>query len=569
MSLLDMTFENMESKEYLEEFNKLQPIQQEAAIGAFSKKSNIAKKVIRSALNQRSAEFWPPEIKAESKGAKGGCKREAALFDNIALQILDGHQIRTVLESGTILQYKNGGWTELKPREIGVMAQTLTGKTGLTTSVVKEVIGRIERENLISIADFERRPDLLMDANGNVFNVLTRKFEEVTAKDVTVIHKIGAVFNPKIAVPDEFLRVMELVIPDPIERMTLQEHIGSALYRVMLYDKAIIIYGLTRNGKTTIMDTFQCVIGEPNTATISLQDIGKPFRLFTLWRKLYNFVDDILPDAVRNTSTFKILHGGAKQITIEQKYHDPFQANIYTKSVYGANLFPPAANKDDDGYYSKIIIIHAPNRFLLDSEIGKDGLQDGEYNADPDLVERLTSNPDNLSGILNWMLEGLQRLNEQKCYSKKLTLEEGKAECIALAAPEGTLGVFIRAFCDTDRVSMIRKKDLLTMYKEYCQIKKIPSPSNHEFNKTLLILGYNPKYRIEGYNAESIYGDESKSPELIMGFKFKDEWQTILNNLQQITDGLEPIAAPVNPFLRSGQSKQIKAAQTLLIPRHK
>lgn len=67
--------------------------------------------------------------------------------------------------------------------------------------MLKDVYSKIEHEseNIISLKDFERRPDLLMDANGIVFSSVSREVVEYSGdefKDVFVIHKIGAVFDP-------------------------------------------------------------------------------------------------------------------------------------------------------------------------------------------------------------------------------------------------------------------------------------------------------------------------------------------------------------------------------------
>jgi phage/plasmid-associated DNA primase len=538
--------EDLKDRAFLARFRELDPVDREEIIIAFMKTSKIGKKAIKDTIKASIAKIWPESCSS--------CGCVSALSDMIALEILNNNKLCTVKESGTILKFENGGWSEMSEIELKATAQEIGGKTGVTNKDIEEVVGRIKRDKLISMEDFERRPELFMDANGDVFNAITRQFEEVTDSNVTVIHKIGAVFNPTIKPPKEFLDVVELIIPDEMERKTLQEHVGSCLYRKMLYDKSIIIYGKTRNGKTTFMQIIEAVLGEANTATISLQELSKNFRLYTLWRKLFNFMDELPPDAVRNTSAFKTLQGGGRT-TIEQKYGIPFEASLYAKSIFAANLLPMAANKDDDGYYSRIIVLHAPNTFLTEEQIGPDGLQDGEYNADPNLVDEIISNPDNLSGILNWMLEGLARLNEQKGYSLKLTLEENKARYDAMAAPEGELGKFIDMICYRDYSGNggVRKADLKAMYEVYCRVAKIPSPSMQEFNKTLKIIGHNPDYRKIDYTEKPVYASydaKYKSPYLIKTLKLKDGWQTIMEDLQRLADGADPTAPrPEDPVL--------------------
>lgn len=540
--LPEMTFENIEDLEFLNIYRQLSTAKKEQVLTAFVKKNKAGKKVIARALQEQLDKYWPEAVIEEKKELKPN-----EIANAIADTLLSKNKIKTVMESVTVLKFENGGWRDMPKIEIANIAQKIGGP--LTTNfIVDEVVGKITRDNLISIEDFERRPDLLMDANGNVFNVITREFEEVTEENVTVIHKIGAVFNPEIEVSKAFLEVIELIIPDETERNTLQEHLGSCLYRKMLYDKLIILLGRTRNGKTTLLEIVEAVFGSANTATTALQDISKNFRLYTLWRKLFNFVDDISREAVRNTSALKMMSGGAP-LTIEQKYGQPFTASLYAKSIFGANQMPIAADKDDDGYYSKILIIQAPNTFLLQNEIGPDGLQDGEYNANPNLVNDITSNPDNLSGILNWMLEGLHRLNEQGGYSLKMTLEEAKVRYDALAAPEGELRDFLNMITDRDysMQGVVRKADLLAMYRIYCDIRHVPRPSMHDFNKTLKNLGLNPDYRKVGYDEKPVYAmydAEQKSPYLIKNIRFKEDWEEILNSMQAMKDGVEPEPEP-------------------------
>ena len=556
--------EDLKDPEFLARFIELDPVDQEEIIIAFMNTSKIGKKAIKDTIWASVAKTWPESCSS--------CDCVPKLSDRIALEILDNNKLCTVKESGTILKFENGGWSEMSVLELKATAQEIIGKTGVTNKDIEEVVGRIKRDKLISMEDFERRPELFMDANGNVFNALTRQFEEITDSNVTVIHKIGAVFNPAIKIPKEFLEVVERIIPNEMERKTLQEHVGSCLYREMIYDKSIIIYGKTRNGKTTFMQIIEAVLGEANTATTSLQDLSKNFRLYTLWRKMFNFMDELPPDAVRNTSAFKTLLGGGR-ITIEQKYGIPFEASLYAKSIFAANLLPMAANKDDDGYYSRIIVLHAPNTFLTEEQIGPDGLKDEEYNANPNLVDEMISNPDNLSGILNWMLEGLARLNEQKGYSLKLTLEENKARYDALAAPEGELNKFLNKICcrDYSGNGMVRKADLKAMYEVYCRAVKIPPPSMQEFNKTLKLIGHNPDYRKADYTEKPVYATydaKYRSPYLIKNLKFKDEWQTIMGNLQRQAEGFDLIAPrPEDPVLEQSESdggQEVGGAEDIL-----
>ncbi len=495
---------------------------------------------IRKAIahgKEPGAKHWSPGY-GKRVGSKKGVGRGANIIASLAKKILEKYTLRTVKENGIILRLEDGGgWKEFTERELAAVIENMGGDK-VKNSIVADVIGKIKRHNLISIQDFERRPDLFMDASGKVFSSITREVVDISEqKDVMVIHKIAAVFDPSAPVPPEWLEVVELIIPDELERLSLQEHIGSGFLREMKYDKALVIVGDTRNGKTTLIEVIEAVAGEDNVSWVPLQDMAKPFRPYKMWRKLFNFSDDLSKEAIRNSSQFKIQLGGAK-ITLEKKYGDDFDALVYATSVYAANLLAPAKDKDDDGYYSKFLLIKAPHTFILPGEVAPEGLRDGEYNADPDLVEKLTSDPRKLSGILNWALDGLARLRKQKGYSLKMTLEEGKLRYDAMAAPVGDLEECMKMICYREDTSLeMRKADLLMIYTTYCKARKIPKPTRKDFNKSLRLIGYNPDIRNPKYDTPaSVDKDDEKkaSPYILRGLSLRSDWRETFSMWQEI-----------------------------------
>ena len=515
-----ITFENLENNIYLAEFCKLPNIQREKKILDFVKSNKgIKRKVIDNTIEAYEKEFCP-----KVQASCGCCEEKESLESVIATKMLELYELRTIKESADILKFENGGWIKFTKLEVSVIAQKIGGRSDVTNDIVKEVYGKLQRENLVSMEDTERCPDLFMDGSGKVFSSITRRFEDVSnRKDIMVIHKIQALFDPDAEVPQEFLDVVELIIPNPIERATFQEHIGSGFFRKMLYDIAIVLKGPTRNGKTTLMQLISAATGENNISTLSLQDTSKSFYLYNMLGKMFNFNDELTAKTMKDSSGLKAILGG-KALTVERKFEQPFDAEFYVKPVFGCNLLPPAPDKNDEGYYSKLLILDTPNTFLLPKQIGPDGLQEGEYNANPNLVKELTSNPKKLSGILNWCLDGLARLNRQNGYSLKLTLKEGKARYDALAEPSNLINevideIYIRTNNPSD---MVYKMDLFELYKGYCVGKKIPEPSINQFNKDLLALGYDPQFRSKALSEKfSLFTNPTEKPYALRGLALK------------------------------------------------
>ena len=501
------------------------------------RQATIAKAI---AFGKEKDDHWSPNYGKSRKGKRGKKKGEnRTIAAVITEEILRRYEMVTVEKAKIILmKMENGGWKQVSKLKIGALTQEIGGRDKVTPSVREDVYGKILHENLIPDEAFEKRPDLFMDAEGKIFSSITLAIikPEELEEGVFVIHQLGAVYDPSAPVPDEFLQGMELFLPGEDDRLALQEHMGSCLYRRMEYDKALTVLGDTRNGKSTMFEIFSLVIGDENISAITLQEMANPYKPYDMWGKLLNIQDDLPADPIRNTSFFKT-HMGGMPVTLMKKYGDPFKAKVYCKNLFGCNLLPPAANKSDKGYYSKFLCVSAPNTFTLDNEwsdeereAGK--LEPGHVKADPKLVDKLTSDPRKMSGILNWMLKGLARLEKQQGYSIKLSPEENRLRYDAMASPLGEIGTFLDMVCEfaRDYSKETRKADLFLLYNTYLQAKKVPGISKTTFNEALVSAGHEPlKFRNPNAEPPGIALEDAniKRPYVIKGLVLKKNWKVI------------------------------------------
>lgn len=109
-------------------------------------------------------------------------------------------------------------------------------------------------------------------------------------------------------------------------------------------------------------------------------------------------------------SQFKAITGADKRIQAERKFEQAFQFKPTVKLLFSANKVPSPSNENDDAFYERWIIIK------FDNFIPRE-------NRDEDLDEKLTTDEE-LSGVLNWALEGLDRLLDQGGFNYERTALE-------------------------------------------------------------------------------------------------------------------------------------------------
>lgn len=167
--------------------------------------------------------------------------------------------------------------------------------------------------------------------------------------------------------------------------------------------KAFVFYGEGRNGKSTCLDIIRELLGEKNTAAVSLKHIDKPFSMVRLDGKLANIVDEspgkIDPEAFKN-----IVGGGC--VTAAHKGKPEYDLKVNARMIFACNRLP---NFRESGVAIKERLVLVP----FDNYVPA-------HKRDKDIVKKLKME---ITGILNFALDGLKRYKENG-FSKSVAIDK-------------------------------------------------------------------------------------------------------------------------------------------------
>ncbi len=182
---------------------------------------------------------------------------------------------------------------------------------------------------------------------------------------------------------DEFL---EEALPDPEVRAFLQEYAGYTLLGDTRHQLAAWLVGEGGTGKGTFAQTMQAL--HRQTVALSLDGLDG-FKLAGLQSASLVCVDETPPRI--DEQRLKTLISG-DVIQIDRKYQDPLTLRPTAKWIVNGNALP-AISDHSTGFWRRWLI------FPFNSKPRK---------VRPLLAETIIDNE--LSGVLNWCLDGLQRL---------------------------------------------------------------------------------------------------------------------------------------------------------------
>ncbi len=305
-------------------------------------------------------------------------------------------------------------------------------------------------------------PTNKLAVQNGILNVENRSFEPFNP-DEFIIVVLPCTYDPNADCP-QIKHFLEEVIGT--EQMPLiQEMVGYCLLQAMPIHKAIMLVGGGANGKSTLLTLIKIFLGPRNVSNASLQGICENrFAGAQLYGKLANICADLPDKALTKTGMFKMLTGN-DAVTVEEKFKHPFTFTNHAKMIFSTNKVPETPD-DTIAFFRRWIILACNNTFT-----GK--------KCDPNIIGKLTT-PQELSGFLNYALDGLKRLIENGDFSDAASLEELRSLYIR---KNNSAKAYIeeKLEYDTDTNATIIGSELYQKYVLFCEAEKLPSMPKRNF----------------------------------------------------------------------------------------
>lgn len=197
----------------------------------------------------------------------------------------------------------------------------------------------------------------------------------------------------------------------------LQEYIGYCLHiGAMPLHRALLLVGSGANGKGTFLHVVRSLLGRENTSSIELQTLAnEKDAVADFYGALANIDDDLSARKLgQGLGMFKKLVGGDR-VRARRLYKDGFEFDATGKHLYAANEVPDVNVPDDDeAFWRRWLLVEFSNHYPPSQR-------------DPDLRDRLAE-PDVLSGVLNWAIDGWARLLDQDHFTGEEQYAQAKRE---------------------------------------------------------------------------------------------------------------------------------------------
>jgi putative DNA primase/helicase len=216
-----------------------------------------------------------------------------------------------------------------------------------------------------------------------------------------ITHMLTFEYNPEAKAPI-FESYINKVLPDKNCQKVLFEYLGYVFIQpsTLKLEKTLLLYGPGANGKSVFNDIVNALFGEKNVSSYSLQSLTNENGYFRamLANKLLNYASEI--NGSLQTSIFKQLVSG-EPVEARLPYKEPFTLTQYAKLIFNCNILPHDV-EHTSAYYRRFLIV--PFNVTI-----PEGEQDKE------LAQKIIKNE--LSGVFNFILDGLKRLLLQKQFS--------------------------------------------------------------------------------------------------------------------------------------------------------
>lgn len=401
-----------------------------------------------------------------------------------------------------------------------------------TKELVEKILFRFRTRNMKNVENIaDNDPCRILTKNCFVYV----KSEDIEVEQITNDSPkwfgIKANYKPEKKLPENIKKIFEGIFDKNLIQQ-IQEFLGYLLY---YSNPAQKVFWLTcpsdrsgSNGKSVVMDIMTSLFYSKDISSATLQQIVEDkFLVSQIIDKPLNVGRDIPSTRIDNSSVFKML-SGEDNLMVQKKYQDGYNAFFRGKCVFSANQIPEFNDKTDS-IVRRNFPIEFKYQFLTQKEID----EAPEYKK-PFLKIKNTNlksknfTEDERSGLLNWCLEGLQRLLQNNFeFTKEPTIKNVREYWEKHVS---TVNEFLTDYTQFSLKDKISENEFVLNYTKWCRERGIKKESLSSIRKILRGSSICDLGRINGsYYLKSITW---KNPDLIQKEEEKDEISKIieLNN---------------------------------------
>lgn len=350
-----------------------------------------------------------------------------------------------------------------------------------TTTITNLIISKIEADTFIEHNDFFNTNYVYeVPLKNGILNIKTRELSPHTPQKI-FFNKIPITYDPDADCPN-ILSHFENILSSKEDIKVILEIFGYLLLKDYKIEKAFMFVGSGRNGKSKTIELMKRFLGAENCSSIPLRSLNEEsFSLSELFGKMANLSADLSKTDLKETGMIKSLIG-RDTIQAKRKFLKDLNFVNYAKMVFGANELPRIYDTTD-GFWTKWVLIEFPYKFVTEEtfENTPKELRNNLKIMDNEIVDKLSSSEE-LSGLLNYALDGLDRLLKNKDFSYTKSTSEVKDLWIRKSDS-------FTAFCydciEEDIDGKIEKKLLRKIYHNYIKKYKLSSCSDKAIKITL------------------------------------------------------------------------------------
>lgn len=358
-------------------------------------------------------------------------------------------------KNGFIYLYNGSYWNEINKESF----QSFLGNVALKMGVNKfkgkihtfkdELFKQFMADAYLPTPKANKRNVLINLQNGTYQITPTKRELRAFDKKDFLTHQLPFEYEPDEKAP-LFQKYLDEVLPDLEKQRIFAEYCGYIFIKpsVLKLEKMLILFGTGANGKSVFFEILNALLGTENFSSYSLQDLTNENGYYRakIGSKLVNYASEI--NGKLETDIFKQMASG-EPLSVRLPYGEPFILNDYAKLIFNCNELPKDV-EHTNAFFRRFLIIG------FDVTIPED-------KQDKELSNKIINNE--LSGVFNWILQGLDRVLKQKKFSK--------CEAVTMARSDyekqsDSVKMFVEDYEYKTSTNFTAISELYPKYKVYC-----------------------------------------------------------------------------------------------------